>query len=158
VIFVKREGAGAADVQRQLMQPALDADIRRQPPWRKADAKAEHRLAAQAFDMFDAAHQLDEHDHGQPNPMPPGIEKMPMIRIVKGIQNRTVAIAAPVSNEAVGATPMSRAGAADAPPTSAGAGVASGLVSVTATMPSTFGSQAARDMASSREPDGGNPP
>ena len=42
--------------------------------------------------------------------MPLGIEEMPMIRIVKGIQNHTVAIAAPVIIEAVGTTPMLRAG------------------------------------------------
>ena len=44
--------------------------------------------------------------------MPLGIDEMPMIKIVKGIQNHTVAIAAPVSSEAVGTTPMLRAGAA----------------------------------------------
>jgi hypothetical protein len=48
-------------------------------------------------------------------PMPLGIEEMPMIKIVKGIQNHTVAIAAPVSNEAVGTTPILRAGAAASP-------------------------------------------
>ncbi len=56
---------GAADVQPQLMQPALDAGVGRYSPWRNADAEAEHRLAAHAFDAFDAAHQVDEHHDGQ---------------------------------------------------------------------------------------------
>src|SRR6266545_2977098 len=91
-------------------------------------------------------------------PMPLGIEEMPIIRIANGIQNHTVAIAAPVSSEAVGTTPMFRVGAAVLPSTAAGAGVASGLMSVTATMPSTYGPQASRDTAFSREPAGGKPP
>src|SRR5262245_43110548 len=90
-------------------------------------------------------------------PMPLGIDEMPMIKIVKGIQIHTVAIAAPVSNEAVGITPILR-GAAAAPSTAADAGVSSGLVSVTATMPPTYGLQATRDTAFSREPAGGKPP
>src|SRR5262245_45987286 len=89
--------------------------------------------------------------------MPLGIDEMPMIKIVKGIQIHTVAIAAPVSNEAVGTTPILR-GAAAAPSTGARAGVASGLVSVTATMPSTYGPLATCDTAFSREPAGGKPP
>ncbi len=80
-----------------------------------------------------------------------------MIKIVKGIQNHTVAIAAPVSNEAVGTTPMLRAGAEAGSSTAAGAGVASGLMSVTATMPSTYGPQATCDTAFSREHPGENP-
>ena len=44
-------------------------------------------------------------------------------------------LAAPVSNEAVGTTPMLRTGGATGSSTASGAGVASGLVSVTATMP-----------------------
>ena len=83
---------------------------------------------------------------------------MPMIKIANGIQNHTVAIAAPVSSEAVGTTPMLRAGAAASPSTVAGAGVASGLVSVTATMHSTYGPQATCDTVFSREPGGGKPP
>jgi hypothetical protein len=75
-----------------------------------------------------------------------------------GIQNHTVAIAAPVSNEAVGTTPMLRAGAATGSSTAAGAGVASGLMSVTATMSLTYGPHAVRDTAFSREPAGENPP
>ncbi len=90
--------------------------------------------------------------------MPLGMDEMPMIKIVNGIQNHTVAIAAPVSNEAVGTTPMLRAGVAAAPSTAVGAVTASGLVAVTATMPSTYGPQAARDMAFSRKPAGGKPP
>src|SRR5215217_4871000 len=89
--------------------------------------------------------------------MPLGIEEMPRIRIDNGIQNHTDAIAAPVSNEAVGTTPMVR-GAAGPSSTAAGAGAASGLVSVTATMPSTYGPQATRDTAFSGEPAGGKPP
>ena len=81
-----------------------------------------------------------------------------MIKIVNGIQNHTVAIAAPVSIDAVGTTPMLRAGAAASPATAAGAGLASGLVSVTATMPSTYGPRATCDTAFSREPGGGKPP
>src|SRR4029453_5820662 len=91
-------------------------------------------------------------------PMPLGIDEMPMIKIVKGIQIHTVAIAAPVSSEAVGTTPMLRGGAATGSTAAAGAGVASGLVSVTATMPSTYGPRATSDTAFSREPAGGNPP
>ncbi|MDT5236314.1 MAG: hypothetical protein QOF47_2301 [Mycobacterium sp.] len=90
--------------------------------------------------------------------MPLGIDEMPMIKIVNGIQNHTVAIAAPVTNEAVGTTPMLRAGAATGSSTAAGAGAASGLTSVTATMPLTYGPQAVRDTAFSREPAGGKPP
>src|SRR4029453_2149339 len=90
-------------------------------------------------------------------PIPLGIDETPMIKIVKGIQNQTVAIAAPVSNDAVGTTPMLR-GVADAPSAAAGAAVASGLVSVTATMPSTYGPQATCDTAFSREAPGGKPP
>src|SRR5690349_9299283 len=71
------------------------------------------------------------------NPMPLGIDEMPMIKIDKGIQNHTVAIAAPVSNEAVGTTPMWRAGVGASASTAAGAGGA-GLVSVSATMPSNL--------------------
>src|ERR1700752_2451912 len=91
-------------------------------------------------------------------PMPLGIDEIPMIKIVKGIQNHTVAIAAPVSNEAVGTTPMLRTGAADGPSTPWGAGAASGIVSVTATMPLTYGPQAPCDTAFSRERGGGKPP
>src|SRR5882757_11241752 len=66
--------------------------------------------------------------------MPLGMDEMPMIKIVNGIQNHTVLIAAPVINEAVGTTPMLRAGAATGSSTAAATG-ASGLVLVTATMP-----------------------
>ena len=38
-------------------------------------------------------------------PMPLGIDEMPTIRIVNGIQNHTRAMAAPVINDAVGTTP-----------------------------------------------------
>ena len=55
--------------------------------------------------------------------------------IVNGIQNHTVAIAAPVSSEAVGTTPMFLGAAETGSSVAAGAGVASELVSVTATMP-----------------------
>src|SRR3569833_1748427 len=90
--------------------------------------------------------------------MPLGIEEMPRIRIDNGIQNHTEAIAAPVSNEAVGTTPIQRAGEAAPSSTAAGAGAASGLVSVTATMFSTYGPQATRDTAFSGELAGGKPP
>src|SRR5262245_26942088 len=91
-------------------------------------------------------------------PMPLGIDETPMIKTAKGIQNHTVAMAAPVSNEAVGATPILRGAGAAAPSTAAGAGVASGLMSVTATMPSTYGPRVTSDTAFSREPGGGKPP
>jgi hypothetical protein len=84
-----------------------------------------------------------------------GIEEMPMIKIVNGTQNHTVAIAAPVSSDAVGTTPMLRMGGAASPSTASTAGAASGLVSVTATMPSTYGPRATCDTAFSREVDGG---
>src|SRR5689334_20788799 len=70
-------------------------------------------------------------------PIPLGIDETPMMKIVKGIQNHTTAIAAPVSNEAVGTTPRLRGAAAtgSSAAAGAGAGLLSGLVSVTATMP-----------------------
>ncbi len=46
--------------------------------------------------------------------MTDGIEEMPMIKIVKGIQNHTRPIAAPVIIEAVGTTPILRGGDATA--------------------------------------------
>ena len=55
----------AADVQPQLVGPALEAGVRRQLSRRNRDAEAEHGLAAHPFDPFDAAHQVDEHDGGQ---------------------------------------------------------------------------------------------
>ena len=94
---------GAADVQPQLVQPALEAGVGGHVAWRNADAHAEHRLAAQAFDPFDAAHQVDEHDDGEGEADDRGIDEMPMIRIVNGIQSHTAAIAAPVSSDAEGA-------------------------------------------------------
>jgi hypothetical protein len=42
------------------------------------------------------------------NPMTEGIEEMPTIRIVSGIQNQTMPTAAPVNIEAEGTTPMRR--------------------------------------------------
>jgi hypothetical protein len=82
-----------------------------------------------------------------------------MIKIVKGIQNHTKAIAAPVTIEAVGTTPMllgfDEVACAAA---SIGAVLASGLVSVTATMLSTYGHRAFRDTAFSGDPGGGKPP
>ena len=91
-------------------------------------------------------------------PIPLGIDETPMIKIVNGIQNHTVAIAAPVSSDAVGTTPMLRGAAEAGASAAAGAGVVSGLVSVTATMPSTYGHQPRSDTAFSREPAGGKPP
>src|SRR3954447_1736846 len=88
-------------------------------------------------------------------PITLGIDETPMIMIVKGIQNHTVAIAAPVSSDAVGTTPMLRGAAETGSSAGAGAGVASGIASVTATMPSTYGPQPIRDTAFSREPGGG---
>ena len=88
--------------------------------------------------------------------MPLGIDEMPMIKIVKGIHNYTRPIAAPVIIEAVGTTPILRGGDATACSTAAiGAVLASGLVSVTATMPSTYGPGPRRDTAFSRESGGG---
>src|SRR5690349_20221815 len=88
-------------------------------------------------------------------PTPLGIDETPMLKIVNGIQNHTVAIAAPVSNDAVGTTPMLRGAAETGSSAEAGAGAVSGLVSVTATMPSTYGPQRRCDTAFSREPAGG---
>src|ERR671916_1837299 len=93
------------------------------------------------------------------NPMPEGIDETPTIKIVKGIQNHTRPIAAPVIIDAVGTTPMVRGRDVSAGCSAAiGSVLASGLVSVTATMPTTYGPGALRDTAFSREPCGGKPP
>jgi hypothetical protein len=54
-----------ADVEPQLVRPALKAAVVRELSVRDRDAEAEHRFAAHPLDPVDAAHQVDEDDAGE---------------------------------------------------------------------------------------------